>query len=443
MPSERKRSGDFAFVTSRGGCLRTRWVRDSRVQGAPDSRIEACGPVTDMASRTERILIVDRDASASESLAGFLRDRGFLVDRVDGLAEATAVLKKLDPAVIFADLDAQGVAELASYNRLDDELDIGIPIVCFSRADSADQVLAALRAGASDFVRKPIRDTEAIDSVLAKLLVQVRVSRMNEVYREELEATNRDLRSGITELRADQSAGRKVQMKMLPEHNREFGPLVCDHLIKPSLYLSGDFLDYFRLDETRVLVYIADVSGHGASSAFVTVLLKNLTNRLQRNLRRQSSDDILYPERFLNRVNKELLDTKLGKHLTLFVGILDFANNTLSYAVGAHFPMPILSGGGKAHFLEGSGLPVGLFEDPTWEVYKVPLPHPFNLVLFSDGILEVIDAPNLDEKEARLLELVSKGRHTIASLSEALDLDDINELPDDIAIVTVTDMAVS
>lgn len=402
-----------------------------------------CGSVTDMTSRTEPILIVDPEVETRDTLAGYLRDKGFRVTTVATVDEAIPALQALDPAVIFADLDAEGIGQLAAHNRLDEELDVGVPIVCVSGADSVEQMAGALRAGASDFVIKPIRRMEAIDSVLTKLLAQVRVSRLNQVYRRELEATNRDLRAGISELRSDQNAGRKVQMRMLPEHQREIGPLHFDHLIKPSLYLSGDFLDYFRLDDTRALVYIADVSGHGASSAFVTVLLKNLTNRLQRNLRRKSSDDILYPERFLNRVNKELLETKLGKHLTLFVGLLDFERNVLSYAVGAHFPMPILSGGGKTAFLEGSGLPVGLFEDPTWEVYEIPLPRDFTLVAFSDGILEVVDAPNLDGKEARLLELVSKGAHTIASLSEALDLDEINELPDDIAIVTVTDMAVT
>ena len=64
---------------------------------------------------------------------------------------------------------------------------------------------------------------------------------------------------------------------------------------------------------------------------------------------------------------------------------------------------------------------------------------PFHLLLFSDGILEVIKAKSLDVKEKTLLELVSGGRHTIAALSEALNLDEMTELPDDIAIVSVTD----
>ena len=84
-------------------------------------------------------------------------------------------------------------------------------------------------------------------------------------------------------------------------------------------------------------------------------------------------------------------------------------------------------------------MPVGLFEEPQWEVYEVALDRPFRLLLFSDGILEVINAKSLDEKEKTLLELVSGGSHTIASLNEALSLDGMTELPDDIAIVSVTD----
>lgn len=391
-----------------------------------------------MTSRTERILIIDADEQARTDLARYLEARGFYVSGYAGLSSAKTLFDEDIPDVIFADLPPEAIKDLA--RRLE-EAETLTPIVCCSDSESSADVVRALRAGAADFVLKPCNDDKgALDDVIEKLFDRVRVNRLNQLYRHELEEANRDLRNGISELRADQRAGRKVQLRMLPEREQDLAGLHVDHLIKPSLYLSGDFLDYFRISEDQVLVYIADVSGHGASSAFVTVLLKNLTNRLQRNLRRHSSDDILYPDRFLERINSELLDTGLGKHVTVFVGIISVKERTLKYAVGAHFPMPILSfEDGETRFLEGSGLPVGLFETPKWEVYEVPLAQPFRLTLFSDGILEVISAKSLDEKESTLLELVSGGRHTIASLSEALNLDAITELPDDIAIVSVTD----
>ncbi|SNC74510.1 Serine phosphatase RsbU, regulator of sigma subunit [Marinobacter sp. es.048] len=391
-----------------------------------------------MTSRTERILIIDADEKARTDLARYLEARGFYVTGYPDLAGAKALFDDNIPDVIFADLSPEAIRDLA--NRLE-EAETFTPIVACSSSEASADVVSALRAGAADFVLKPCNDDKgALDDVLGKLFDRVRVNRLNQLYRQELEEANRDLRDGIAELRADQRAGRKVQLRMLPEHEQVMSGLHVDHMIKPSLYLSGDFLDYFRISDDKVLVYIADVSGHGASSAFVTVLLKNLTNRLQRNLRRGSSEDILYPDRFLERINTELLDTGLGKHVTVFVGIISLSERKLNYAVGAHFPMPILSfEGGETAFLEGSGLPVGLFETPEWEVYEVPLNKPFHLTLFSDGILEVIREKGLDEKERTLLELVSGGRHTIASLGEALSLDQITELPDDIAIVSVTD----
>lgn len=391
-----------------------------------------------MTSRTERILIIDADEKARTDLARYLEARGFYVTGYPDLAGAKALFDDNIPDVIFADLSPEAIRDLA--NRLE-EAETFTPIVACSSSESSADVVNALRAGAADFVLKPCNDDKgALDDVLGKLFDRVRVNRLNQLYRQELEEANRDLRDGIAELRADQRAGRKVQLRMLPEHEQVMSGLHVDHMIKPSLYLSGDFLDYFRISDDKVLVYIADVSGHGASSAFVTVLLKNLTNRLQRNLRRGSSEDILHPDRFLERINSELLDTGLGKHVTVFVGIISLSERKLHYAVGAHFPMPILSfEGGETAFLEGSGLPVGLFETPEWEVYEVPLNKPFHLTLFSDGILEVIREKSLDEKERTLLELVSGGRHTIASLSDALNLDQITELPDDIAIVSVTD----
>lgn len=389
-----------------------------------------------MAKTTEHILIIDSDSFSGDDLCHYMEAKGFYVSCYPNLDAALVTLKKESPEAIFADLSPEVIHKLTHHHQLNES---NIPVIAYSAAAEAIDVVSALRAGAVDFVIKPIVDTGAVDDVLAKLFERLRLARLNQVYRRELETTNKGLRAGIAELRADQNAGRKVQMKMLPDHQRSFGDWHMDHMIKPSLYLSGDFLDYVRLDDNLTLVYIADVSGHGASSAFVTVLLKNLTNRLQRNLHRGSSQDILSPNQFLARVNKELKDTQLGKHVTMFVALLDASKRTLQYAVGAHFPMPILTSPEGTAFLEGSGLPVGIFAEPEWEVYECALPKGFNLIMFSDGILEVIQARSLDEKERRLLELVEAGRHTIPSLSQALGLDEIDELPDDIAIVTVTD----
>lgn len=391
-----------------------------------------------MVSRTQRILIIDSDANARAELSRYLEVRGFYVLGYANPSAASALYEGPAPDIIFADLPPDAIQKMA--NRLEDSEHF-VPIVACAETATGADVVEVMRAGAADFLLKPCSsDRNALDDVIAKLLERARINRLNQLYRQELEDANRELRLGMSELSADHRAGRKVQMKMLPEHNMEVNGVVIDHLIKPSLFLSGDFLDYFKLDDNKVMVYIADVSGHGASSAFVTVLLKNLTSRLRRDLRRGFNDEIMHPELFLQRINSELLDTGLGKHVTIFLGIIDLKTRILSYTVGAHLPMPIIAFKDQpAEFLQGNGLPVGLFEEPEWQVFQLALTAPFRLLMFSDGILEVIPAKSLDEKERTLLELVSGGSHTIASLSEALNLDEMTELPDDIAMVSVTD----
>ncbi|MGV8664243.1 SpoIIE family protein phosphatase, partial [Pseudomonas aeruginosa] len=82
--------------------------------------------------------------------------------------------------------------------------------------------------------------------------------------------------------------------------------------IIPSLYRSGDFVDYFRVDERRVAFYLADVSGHGASSAFVTVLLRFMTTRMLYESRRNCTLPEFKPSEVLEHINRGLINTKLG-----------------------------------------------------------------------------------------------------------------------------------
>jgi sigma-B regulation protein RsbU (phosphoserine phosphatase) len=190
------------------------------------------------------------------------------------------------------------------------------------------------------------------------------------------------------------------------------------------------------LDDHLTLFYLADVSGHGASSALVTVLLKNMTNRVLRAHHRDTPLSELSPASTLYLLNRELLDTGLGKHFTIFAGILDARNSVLKYAVGGHHPMPILSQEGEARFLSGRGMPVGLFDEPFFDEHELHLSDTFSLTLFSDGVLEVmVKEGSLEKREERLRALVAAG---VVQPDDLLDtVLGTASCPDDIAILTL------
>ncbi len=377
------------------------------------------------------VLLVDEKPQPGDGLLDLVRTAlgsQVQVRLVSERQQVLALLAKHDPGVVLV----RAVIETDSdwIDTLVEAVAPG-PVVLLSDAPDPQQVIWALRHGVSDFFTLPIQDRVALGKSLKRHVARAKVILDNAYYRRELEQS-------LGLLKEDQQAGRHVQRKMLPPKEMVINDYRFEYQIAPSLFLSGDFIDFFRISDSLTMFYLADISGHGASSAFVTVLLKNMTNRLLRNYNRGSSFHILSPTDVLVRINKELLETGLGKHLTIFIGLLDRIENTLQYGVGGHYPMPILQQNGKAEFLAGTGMPVGLFDDAQFDGRIVELEDNFTLTLFSDGILEVLDLPSLKEKEQMLLDVAARGYDGLTDLAVALGVDRLEDAPDDIAVLSVS-----
>jgi len=382
------------------------------------------------------VLVIDDDPTVRDSVVAYLDDCDYRMTSAASATEALELVANDVPDAVICDLKMPGMNGIELLERLK-QLHPELPVIVVSGAGVMDDVVRALRLGADDFLVKPILDLAMLAHTLRKALERQQLERENQSYREHLEATNRELSLGLDELRADQQAGRQAQLRMLPEP-LQIDDLYCEHRLQPSLMLSGDFLDFIEVDDDRLAFYIADVSGHGASSAFVTVLLKNLTYRLRRNYQRGSSDDLLSPEKVLARINSELLASELDKHLTMFYGVLTLSTGELAYSVGGHFPMPILVSGGRGEYLSGRGMPVGLFRDAEYKRTTITLPDEFSLVLFSDGILEIMSEPTLNDKEDALLSLVTESGGDLDNVWSAAGVEDHSEVPDDIAVAIVS-----
>ena len=121
--------------------------------------------------------------------------------------------------------------------------------IVVSGAGVMTDVVEALHLGASDFLVKPIVDLEVLEYAIGRTLEKSRLLEENKRYRASLEEANTSLTSSLSLLQEDQKAGRQVQMDMLPDKPLEFRGFKIDHRIIPSLYLSGDFVDYFQLNE--------------------------------------------------------------------------------------------------------------------------------------------------------------------------------------------------
>ncbi len=388
-------------------------------------------------STAKRILVIDDDRVIRQSIAAYLQDSGFDVLLADDGLTGLDMFRDHHPDLVICDLRMPGLDGISVLHQISAE-DQDTPIVVISGAGVMADVVEALRIGATDYLIKPILDLEVLEHAIHRSLERAKLRRENASYRRKLERANQELQANVAALQKDQQAGRHVQLKMLPAAPQNLLGYEFDHRIIPSLYLSGDFVEYITVGKHHVVFMIADVSGHGASSAFVTVLLKNLTARMRSDFGRHGDDSVLSPAKLLAKANRELLETGLGKHITMFVAALDTRNRQLVYSNAGHLPCPILCQPDQpSEYITGSGMPVGIAADTEFEELQLTLPERFRMYLFTDGILELLSPDDLLDKEAELLKRCDRYDSDLALLSQQLELDAIDAAPDDIALFTV------
>ncbi|WP_394424343.1 PP2C family protein-serine/threonine phosphatase [Vreelandella stevensii] len=384
------------------------------------------------------IAVIDEPGSERDALAEAITCDGmwvFAADNIDHLPVGTALIVAHARAV-----PRQQWSQLA--HRL--------PALVVSDTRQDADLIKAIDAGLVDYIVHPLRHAELLRRMIRKAIELHQLAQERDRDRQRLAELNESLETHLALLRMDQQSGGHIQRRLLPPRPKVISGVYYDYWFAPSLYLSGDFLDYQRYNERFSVFYFADVSGHGASSAFVTVLLKYLCNRWLNEW--DGQDPQALPPRWLSALNRELQDTDIGKHATLFVAVIDHEEKTLHYSLGAQLPMPLLVADGNLTRLAGEGMPVGLFPDVEYPSLSCPLPANFQLWLCSDGVLECLPGKTLDTRLTELEQLVSESvtleqlRDRLANTNSLLSGDDEDDeanqdrdaLPDDLTIMMVS-----
>ena len=367
------------------------------------------------------LLVIDDDDQVRQRLTAYLEELGCDVLQAATAVDGVALFHDARPELVLCDLHL-GSGQGFEVVRQITETGLEVPVIVMCADGAMADAVEALRLGASDFLLNPLHDPEVLSHAVRRALDRARLRLENQRIRERLERANRELEVHLKELRDDQAAGHQVQLNMLPQSPWVSGEYRLEHRLIPSLYLSGDFVDYFRISDTQLGFYLADVSGHGSSSAFVTVLLKFMTTRLmyeQRKSEARATGRIEFkPSDVLGHINRSLINCNLGKH--------------------GHLPLPVIYTDGQARYLTGKGRPVGLFEDAEYQNETIELPERFSLTLCSDGVLDCLEGSTLKDKEARLPALIAEHGGTMQGIMAALGLDPNKTMPDDISVLVLS-----
>ena len=392
--------------------------------------------MTATTSTETRILVVDDDSMMRFNIAAYLEDSGYDVSEAADGPDAIMALRDQPPDLVLCDLRMPRMDGLDVMRELHDGYP-GLPVIAVSGTGVLNDAVEALRAGAWDFVVKPIQNMAVLEHAVTGALQKARLIRDNHRYQQDLEQANRTLGNNLQQMQEDADAARRIQRQIMPERKLSFGPYDVSRCLLPSLIMSGDFVDYFAIDPGHIGFYLADVSGHGVSSAFVTVLLKSYVSSQLERLSKDGDATVREPQHLLEHLNHTLLDQRLEKYLTIFYGVIDRDSNRLDYSFGGHFPSPVLFDGSHARFLPGRGPPIGLFRDAVYDAISLELPEAFTLALFSDGILEVLPGESLEDKQSRLLKALEALDNDADGLIASLGLSSGQDYPDDITLLVL------
>ena len=230
------------------------------------------------------------------------------------------------------------------------------------------------------------------------------------------DAMRRQLEASFLTLRVKESLereveiAREVQRELLPRGYPLVRGLEIAGACIPAIGVGGDYYDFLPLQDERIGLVIADVSGKGIPAAL-------LMAGLQASVRSLALPGV--PPCEINRRLNDMLhqSTSASRYATLFFGLYDPCDRSLHYSNAGHFP-PIHIGAHGAAYLSQGGLPIGLMPSSLYGEGRRELGLGDLLALYTDGVVE---APNGNGEEfgnARLVELLT--RYHEEPLSELL-----------------------
>jgi len=232
------------------------------------------------------------------------------------------------------------------------------------------------------------------------------VSRVGQQY-QELDRLVSELREALRAktqfiaLQQELEIARKMQLSILPQAFKPFNGLEMHGAMVPANEVGGDFYDFFMIDEHRVAMVVADVSGKGIPAAFFMAIARTLLRAIA-----QFSDS---PASCVARLNDLLAaDNEEMMFVTLFYAIFDTRDGSLIYANAGHNLPYLLRADGRIEVVPGThGIALAVLPDFDFQEGRLMLEPGDGLFLYTDGVTEAMDSREQLYGDARLMVTLS------------------------------------
>lgn len=193
----------------------------------------------------------------------------------------------------------------------------------------------------------------------------------------------------LAALRQELETARGIQNSLLPRQAPQINGISIAARYLPMSQVAGDIYDFMELDETRLAILIADVSGHGVPAALIASMVKGAF--------RAQNDVLDRPDLVLTGMNRILTGGLEANFVTASCVFIDTRRGILRSSSAGHPPMLRRSAAMPDYEETGcNGLILGQFPDAAYEFQELSLTPGDRLILYTDGITE---AENTNEEQ--------------------------------------------
>lgn len=247
----------------------------------------------------------------------------------------------------------------------------------------------------------------------------------------------RYLQAQTNRLMSELNSAARYVSSILPEDLD--GPVAVRARYQPSEELGGDSYDFRWVDDDHLVAYLVDVSGHGIEPALLSVSVHNLLRSGTFD-----PDTLLAPDAVLSELNRLFqMERHDGHYFTIWYGVYQASSRTLRFAGAGHPPALVLAGGAAPEQLSTTSMPVGIAEHTDFETHVFDVPVGAEMLIYSDGALELCQAQNahrsLDELKGAYARVAQRPGWTLDMLIAELRSQSTEEgYKDDCTFVRLT-----
>ena len=315
-----------------------------------------------------KVMIVIDEPVNSRVLINHLLNEGYIVIPVaDGRDALGKVENGQMPDLIILDIMLPFMSGYDVCRKIRERHSSGdLPVLMLTAKSSPRDLLVGFEAGTNDFLTKPVDKAELL----------ARVNGLLQLKKSVKDGADLNL------IKREISIARTIQISLLENKMPDIENMSLALRYFPMYEIGGDFYEISPLDENRIGIMLADVSGHGIPAAFISGMLKVICNF--------HSKDAQNPAEFMNRINEAIYNIVEDQFITACYTIIDIKNKKIIQANAGHWPMLLYRKGADELIVnQQKRMPLGCMPEENYVNSEIFLEDNDRLIFYTDGIIEL------------------------------------------------------